>query len=285
MPFTLSHAAAVLPGIRRDGSGRGPFLASALVMGSFAPDMTYFTASVVPGAMEFGSVTHSLTGVLTVDTLITAALVGVWLLLREPLAALLPAAWRGRFHALARGAAGGPGGGAGPSAVRAAGAFYLSAVVGSLTHVLWDAFTHLDRYGTNTWPWLSSYYGPFPLYTYLQYGSSVLAAGALLRFLGTALRRIPAGDAPESVPVLDRVELWGALVWIAGCVAAGTTVRLVRLFATHADRVHNPLDVVPTVCFGAGSGLIAGLVLYAVLLRLWLRFRPATRKPAPTVVR
>ncbi|MFG2296863.1 DUF4184 family protein [Streptomyces sp. NPDC048603] len=284
MPFTLSHAAAVLPGIRRDGSGRGPFLASALVMGSFAPDMTYFTASVVPGAMEFGSVTHSLTGVLTVDALITAALVGGWLLLREPLAALLPPAWRGRLYALVRGA-GRPAGAARPSAVRAAGGFYLSAVVGSLTHVAWDSFTHLDRYGTDTWPWLSSYYGPFPLYTYLQYGSSALAAGVLVWFLGTALRRVPAGAAPGNVPVLGRAERWGALALTGGCVAVGTAVRLERLFRLAADRVHTPFDIIPTVCFGAGSGLMAGLVLYAVLLRLWLRFGPATRKPAPTGVR
>ena len=49
MPFTLSHAAAVLPGIRRDGTARGPLLASALVAGSFAPDMTYFADTAVPG--------------------------------------------------------------------------------------------------------------------------------------------------------------------------------------------------------------------------------------------
>lgn len=55
MPFTLSHAAAVLPGIRRNGTARGPLFASALVAGSFAPDMTYFAASVRPEAMELGA--------------------------------------------------------------------------------------------------------------------------------------------------------------------------------------------------------------------------------------
>ena len=71
MPFTLSHAAAVLPGIRRSGTGRGPLVASALVAGSFAPDMTYYADTVVPGAMEFGEVTHAAWGVFTVDVLIT----------------------------------------------------------------------------------------------------------------------------------------------------------------------------------------------------------------------
>lgn len=62
LPFTLSHAAAVLPALRRDGTARGPLVASALVAGSFSPDMTYFAATAFPGAMELGDVTHSPSG-------------------------------------------------------------------------------------------------------------------------------------------------------------------------------------------------------------------------------
>ena len=47
MPFTLSHAAAVLPALRRDGGGRGRLVPSVLVAGSFAPDATYYAASVM----------------------------------------------------------------------------------------------------------------------------------------------------------------------------------------------------------------------------------------------
>lgn len=100
MPFTLSHAAAVLPAVRRDGTGRGPLVPSLLVAGPFAPDMTYYAASVLPGAMEFGDFTHSFAGVFTFDVLVSWALVGVWLVLREPLVALLPRARQGRVAAL-----------------------------------------------------------------------------------------------------------------------------------------------------------------------------------------
>ena len=103
MPFTLSHAAAVLPAIRRTGRARGPLVASALVLGSFAPDTFYFADAVVEGVMPYGVFTHSLPGVLTADAALTAALVAYWLLLREPLLALLPRAWRGRVHAVVRG--------------------------------------------------------------------------------------------------------------------------------------------------------------------------------------
>ncbi|TBO54546.1 DUF4184 family protein, partial [Streptomyces kasugaensis] len=173
MPFTLSHAAAVLPAVRRTGAARGPLIASALVAGSFAPDVTYFADSLIPGAMLFGTFTHSLRGVLTVDVLITAALVGGWLLLREPLVALLPRARQGRVHALVRGRPWRP---HRPGQLTAsAGWFCLSAVLGSTTHVVWDAFTHPGLWGTRLLPVLDRTIGGRPLTMYLQYGTSALA--------------------------------------------------------------------------------------------------------------
>ncbi|MFD7627241.1 DUF4184 family protein [Streptomyces sp. NPDC059851] len=277
MPFTLSHAAAVLPAVRRTGRARGPLVASALVLGSFAPDTFYFADAVVGGVMQYGGFTHSLPGVLTADALLTAVLAACWLLLREPLVALLPRARQGRVHALLRGEdwrGGSDGRGARRPAVLVLW-FYLSAVLGSLTHVVWDSFTHLDRWGTNALPRLGEpiAFG-YPLYTYLQYGSSAVAAGGLLWFAATALRRTPDRPAPAAVPVLRRAEVLVSAVLVAGCVAAGVTTRLMRFF-TFYDRIRSPLDIIPTVCFGAGAGLAVGLLLYGALVRLRHR-RPAT---------
>ncbi|MER6318747.1 DUF4184 family protein [Streptomyces sp. NPDC001581] len=284
MPFTLSHAAAVLPAIRRTGRARGPLVASALVLGSFAPDTFYFTDAVVEGVMAYGSFTHSLAGVFTLDAVITAALVGCWLLLREPLIALLPRGWRGRVHAFVRGEEWRE-----RRRLRALTAwFYVSAVVGSLTHVVWDSFTHIDRWGTNALPELEEPLAfDLPLYSYLQYGTSAVAACALLWFTVTALRRLPASPAPASVPVLGRAEIWGALALVVGCVAAGVTMRVLRFF-TFFDRIRTPLDIIPTVCFGAGGGLAVALLLYGVLVRLrhrgdrGARTDEETRTPVPT---
>ncbi|MGW0751674.1 DUF4184 family protein [Streptomyces sp. NPDC002587] len=285
MPFTLSHAAAVLPAVRRSGRARGPLVASALVLGSFAPDTFYFADAIVEGVMSYGAFTHSLPGVLTADAVLTAALVGCWLLLREPLTALLPRAWRGRVHAFVRGEHW-----RGRQLPSLALWFYLSAVTGSLTHVVWDSFTHLDRWGTNALPALGEplAFG-LPLYTYLQYGSSAVAACALLWFTVTALRRLPASPVPAAVPPLTRAELWGALALVAICLAAGVTLRVVRFF-TFFDRIRSPLDIIPTVCFGAGGGLAVGLLLYGVLVRLRHRGDRGdrgrsyedTRTPVPT---
>ncbi|MCX4525322.1 MULTISPECIES: DUF4184 family protein [unclassified Streptomyces] len=287
MPFTLSHAAAVLPAIRRTGRARGPLVASALVLGSFAPDTFYFLDAVVEGVMGYGEFTHSLTGVVTADAALTAALVACWLLLREPLVALLPPAWRGRVHTLVRGE---------DWRTRRLPSlalwFYLSAVIGSLTHVIWDSFTHLDRWGTNALPDLGRplAFG-LPLYTFLQYGSSALAACALAWFAGTALRRLPRSSAAASVPVLGRTETLAAIALLLVCVGAGVTMRVIRFF-TFFDRIRTPLDIVPTVCFGAGAGLAVGLLLYGTLVRLRHRRRHGdhgsdreaddTRTPVPT---
>ncbi|MEV3991760.1 DUF4184 family protein [Streptomyces sp. NPDC049837] len=265
MPFTLSHAAAVLPGIRRSGTGRGPLAASALVMGSFSPDMTYFADTAIPGAMLFGDVTHSLLGVLTVDVLIAAALVAVWLMVREPLLALVPARWQGRVHALVRGESWRERQPAG-LAVR----FYVSAVIGAATHVVWDLFTHADRWGMKVLPVLGEVVAGFPMYLYAQYGGSAVALVVLVWFVGGALRRIPpetAVRAPASVPVLDRRGRWLAAGLLGACVAVGIVHRCVRWYA-YWGRIDTPLDIIPTACFGAGAGLAAGLLLYGAGMRL-----------------
>lgn len=273
MPFTLSHAAAVLPGIRRSGEGRGPLLASALVAGSFAPDITYYADTVVPGAMEFGEVTHAVWGVFTVDVLITGAVLALWLMLREPLVALLPRAAQGRVHTFVRGRRR-ERGGLGPAE---AGWFVLSAVIGSGTHVVWDAFTHHDRWGTDLLPVLNRSVGGFPVFQFVQYGSSAVALAVLAWFTYTGLRRTGAVPAPESVPVLGRAERRWSGAFLAVCVLLGVIHRCARWYAWFG-RIDTPLDIIPTACFGAGAGLAAGLVLYGAWMRL-LRKPSGPRPP------
>ncbi|MGY4921608.1 DUF4184 family protein [Streptomyces sp. 900105755] len=276
MPFTLSHAAAVLPAVRGDGTGRGRLVPSVLVAGSFAPDLTYYAASAVPDAMEFGDFTHSFTGVLTVDVLFAWALVALWLLVREPLVALVPRARQGRVAALLR--CGAPRARAGLSV---AAWWYVSAVLGGLTHVVWDAFTHHDRWGTRLIPAIGHSLAGMPLYTLLQYGSSVAGAAVLAVSAVRAVRRAPDGE-PVGVPLLSVRDRWWAGAGIAGCALLAAVQRAVRWWE-YRGAVAKPWELLPTVLFGAGAGLLLGVLGYAVAVRVW---RPApvadgVRRSAP----
>ncbi|MFG3020342.1 DUF4184 family protein [Streptomyces sp. NPDC048254] len=282
MPFTLSHAAAVLPAVRGDGTGRGRLVPAVLVAGSFSPDLTYYAASAVPDAMEFGAFTHSFTGVFTVDVLFSWALVALWVLVREPLVALLPRTRQGRLAALLR--CGAPRARAGLSVTAR---WYVSAVLGALTHVVWDAFTHHDRWGTRLIPAIGRHVAGVPLYTLLQYGTSAVAAAVLGVFVLRALRRAPAGE-PVGAPLLSAGDRWWAGAGIAGCALLAAVQQATRF--TELRRVAAPARVVagdgraywgstakpwellPTVLFGAGAGLLLGVLGYAVAVRVW---RPA----------
>lgn len=295
MPFTISHAAAVLPAVRRDGTGRGALVPSLLVAGSFAPDVTYFAASAVPGAMEFGDFTHSFSGVFTIDVAIAAVLVALWRLLREPVIALLPGRVRGRVLVVARGAGGARGGFA--SGGSASGAFawerrpvaavwwwYVSAVLGAATHVVWDAFTHLDRWGMRVFPVLGERIAGSPLYWYAQYGGSAVALVVIALFVVSAVRRVTssaAADARAALPQLSVSERWVAALVIGGCVAVAAGVRTVRWW-TYWGAAAKPWEIIPTLCFGGGAGLVLGLVVYALLVRG--RRGPADRGEAPAPV-
>ncbi|POX40365.1 DUF4184 domain-containing protein [Streptomyces sp. Ru73] len=274
MPFTLSHAAAVLPALRHDGTARGPLLASALVAGSFAPDLTYFADTVVPGAMAFGEFTHAPLGVLTVDTLCAALLVGFWLLVRGPLLAVLPRSWRGRWWALVRGRNWRE-----LSRGRIVASFWCSAVVGALTHIVWDAFTHPGRWGVRLLPVLREQAAGWPVYAYVQYGTSALALVVLAWFVRSAFRRARHGAVPEALPALGlRARLWcGVLLTVCVLVAAG--YRVLRAHAVYGDSAVW-FDYVPTVLFGAGSGLGAALPVWAASVHLLGRRRRRAAAPA-----
>ncbi|MES5822901.1 DUF4184 family protein [Streptomyces sp. RG80] len=258
----MSHAAAVLPALRTDGTGRSSLVPSVLVAGSFAPDMTYFAASALSGAMEFGAFTHSFPGVFTVDVLVAWALVGLWLLIREPLVALLPTRRQGRVAGLLR--CGAPRARVRLSLVLR---WYVSAALGALTHVVWDAFTHHDRWGMRLFPVLGDTIAGSPLYWYLQYGSSAAAAVVIGAFVAYALRRAPSGE-PVGVPSLSgRDRLWAAVV-IGGCALVGAVQRASRWW-DYWGSTAKPWELIPTLCFGVGAGLVLGVLVYAVGVRVW----------------
>ncbi|MEU1423206.1 DUF4184 family protein [Kitasatospora sp. NPDC005751] len=260
MPFTLSHPAAVLPLLRAAGA-RGPLVASALVAGSMAPDVPFFLESLLPGVYGQGGTTHRWWAVPTVDVAIAGVLVAGWHgLLRAPLLALLPERWAGAAEALTVRRGGGA----------SAAWFAGSAALGAATHVGWDAFTHEGRLGVRLLPVLDRTVAGLPLYTVLQYGSSALALAALAGHLARAARAV---EPVRPAPALPAGARRAAVAVLGAATAAGVVHRLVPLR-------RNPI---PEFCFGAGAGLAAGAVGYALVHavagRLAGRRRAAGRLP------
>jgi hypothetical protein len=184
VPFTASHVAAVLP------LARGPLTLSALAAGSMAPDLPYY-APVFVGGMT----THSLIGSVGVDALLGALLFALWHgFLARPALAAAPAALQQRVPADAMT----------PLVARLSGPvailwIYVSLCVGSVTHVVWDAFTHPGRWGTQHVTWLHTVHGGLAGHKWAQYGSGVLGACVVGLALLLWLRRTaPMGPVAQS---------------------------------------------------------------------------------------
>jgi hypothetical protein len=278
MPFTLSHAVAVLPGLRRDASGavrgRGPLIGVALVAGALAPDVPYFAESLVRGMYTYGRTAHSTAGVVLVDPLIAAGLTVGWLFVRDPVLKLLPGRVRERVRTVL---GGGPGGGSGrPWTARTAGWFWASAAAGASTHVIWDAFTHAGRWGVLLVPVLDREFHGMPLFQYAQYGSSAASLVLLGAWWARAVRNAsPAAETPLTGDGAARRELpvWARLLGaagIAGAAAVGAGVRCLHWYELYGGTI---AGMVPAAMFGGGAGLAAGSLLYAAADRLLTRRR------------
>ena len=173
MPFTVSHAAAVLP-LQR--FAKLPL--TALMVGSMAPDFGYFFSHQASRAL-----THSFSGLF-----IFALPVGlfVWLfyvaLLEKATITLLSDRWHTRFaHTDAITL---------PLVARAS----LAIILGAITHLLWDSFTHRGTFVTDAVPALLASTPGFswlPIYHLLHALSSVVGLAILLRW-ARHLHRQPA---------------------------------------------------------------------------------------------
>ena len=199
MPFTLAHPAAAVP-LRR---WLGPGSLSALVVGSLTPDLPYFLPLGV-----LGRESHSPAGLLWFC--LPAGLLGFVLhevLIRPLVLALLPArvACRLELRSWAETASR-------PGAVRLVAAILL----GALTHVAWDAFTHASGPGVALFPVLRTplFDGSGPrLFKLLQHASTAIGLALLVLwsrrwYMGASVVRTPSG---HGLPPRLAAVLWSLL--------------------------------------------------------------------------
>ncbi|GAA1613291.1 MULTISPECIES: DUF4184 family protein [Kribbella] len=257
MPFTLAHPAAVLPLVRR------PFVASALVAGAVAPDLLYVGAvyriatQYINGNFTL-TLTHKFTSAFWLDPLLALLLLLVFnLVVKRPLIALAPPALAARL----------PAGRLHVPGVKVLLWTVVSAVVGALTHVVWDSFTHGDGYFVRRFPDSVG-----DVNRILQYVSTVGGCLILAIWLYRWYRRTPATvTVGDKLPAWIRYGVLGALLVFA---AVGAIVELNRVEGDLAGET-----AVRVILSGPVSGGLAALGWYLIVWHL-ARLRRVVRRDA-----
>ncbi|NHA67255.1 DUF4184 family protein [Phycicoccus flavus] len=255
MPFTPAHVAAVLPAL----GDRRPAWAvpAALVVGSMVPDVLYF----VPFG-DHRALSHSLRGVLTLDLALGLAFVALWWVVAAPvLHDLSPRAVRSRT----------------PVPHRPGGRVWLWAVpgvvLGSLTHLAWDGFTHADGWAVARWSVLGTTMGGLPLWHLAQYVSGLAGVALVLVRAGRRLARAPVVEhaTPVATPAQRRAA-WAVL--LAAPVLGGPALALDALGAgLHPELLLYLVVVRGVSAFGLASVLVAAA---------WFLRRATVAEPRPT---
>jgi len=265
MPFTFAHPAAVIPLHR---ALRRHVVLSALVIGSMAPDFQNF----LPFDVDRGE-SHSLAGMfwfcLPLGMLLYLAF---HLLLKKPLHELLPPAIAA-LPAIRQ---------SGPRLPSASGpTIVLSLLLGTLTHLGWDALTHQSFLSVAIFPFLSAHLfsvGSYHVYPYklLQHISTVGGVLLLWHWIQCWLRQTPKAPQPLATPLAsrDRHTIIGILLSAPPLIGVG--------MAAHAFHISYGLmelrDVVREAVVTTISSFGLLLMAYGMVWHAFLTQRKPTAK-------
>jgi hypothetical protein len=266
MPFTISHAAAVLPFTRPLARWR---LLSAAVIGSMVPDFGWFLPWR-PARFE----THSLDALLTFC--LPVGLASYWvfqLLIRTPIMELLPPGAYARWHWSKA-----------PADYRSLKQWIWAAcglLAGAITHLIWDGFTHEGGRGVRMLPILEepvAYIDGHPLrgLRLVQDLNSLIGLIAVVLVVAYGLR--PGKAADRALP--RRLQARERYPWIAAyAVTAAALTGTFFLFRHPPGPSSIPSLIVPlsSAAIAILRGLAAALI--AVSIALTIRLRRAGRDP------
>jgi Domain of unknown function (DUF4184) len=261
MPFTISHAAAVLPFSRFLARYR---LLSAAIIGSMAPDFSRLTPWH-PARFE----THSAISLLTYSLPVGLACYWIFqLLMKTPLMELLPDGAYSRWREFA-----------GPAQYSSLRQWILAAcgvLAGAVTHLVWDAFTHEGARGVRMIPELND-----PMVAIgshhlagtrlVQDASSLLGLLLVVAIFAYSLRRgRGAGSAgPRALRAGERRVWIAAYVLAAAALSGGLfLMKFPEGFAAQG------LTQVDGAAIAVLRGLAAALFSVSLCLNWRLRARP-----------
>jgi Domain of unknown function (DUF4184) len=189
MPWTFAHPAAVLP-LRPLCPHRLSF--GALVVGSVSPDIGYYVS-----CFDLARAAHTLLGLVAICLPTGLALTALARALHRPVAALLPNPHRQAVLSL-------------PQMPKLLYPTMLwkvsiSILIGAMTHVTWDSFTHATGYLVTKLPILR---GPafvvgtrtVPVFELLQHASTALGVAVVLLVYVRWLRSVERETVAASHP-------------------------------------------------------------------------------------
>ena len=245
MPFTVSHVAAVLPLHR---IFKLPL--TALMVGSMAPDFGYFFSYEASRPL-----THSFMGLF-----IFALPVGllVWLFyvafLEKATITLLSDRWHTRFaHTEA----------ITPSLIARAS---IAILLGAVTHLLWDSFTHRGTFMTRAFPALlgpTPGIGWMPWYHFLHGLSSVVGLVLLIAW-AQQLHRQPAKSLIRPYTIRARTRIGANWMLLASSLLVGLWHWLPYAHAYYDEQLFS-------AAIGTMSGFFAAWCVIA--LGMWINAR------------
>ncbi|MEU4193675.1 DUF4184 family protein [Kribbella sp. NPDC026611] len=301
MPFTLAHPAAVLPLVRRPFVASALVAGAVAPDLLYVGPIYRFATQTINGNFTI-TYTHRFTSALWLDPLIAVVLLIYNLLLKRPLTALAPARLAARLPAAPSPgrlpaapspgrlpAAPSPGRlPAAPSSARLTAPpsarfappahplsprwpapsillwTLVSGIIGALTHVFWDSFTHGDGYFVQHFPafFRAQVLTGWDVNRVLQYVSTIAGCLVLAIWLYRWYRR----TTPAPVTLSDHLPSWARwVVAAAGALlaAAGAAIELAR-----ADGDLGGETVVRLALSGLVSGGLAALGWYVVIWHL-----------------
>jgi hypothetical protein len=257
MPFTISHVAAVLPAARFLRRGR---VLSAVVIGSMVPDFGW----LLPWRPERFE-THSAIALVTWS--LPVGLATYWIfqyLIKTPVREILPDAAYGRslpYAPIAR--------------ITALEQWLIAAggiLVGAVTHLIWDGFTHEGARGVRMIPaideWGFAVGGrPVPGPRFLQDVSSLLGLLVVVWLLWRAWR------APSPTPIgARRLPSAQRMTWIAAYMLTAVAVGMADLLLVHSNEPYGLRGGPISHAAIAGlRGLAASALAVSACLSLWLQ--------------
>jgi uncharacterized protein DUF4184 len=221
MPFTVAHAAAVLP------FRKLKLVWSAFIIGSMAPDFPY-----IVGNVKYRDLGHFWPGVLYFTLPVSLAV--LWLfhtVFKRPVIGLLPSGMQARLRRQAGPFRFGP--------LRRFVLILISTALGIASHLVWDTFTHSQTWAWREFRWLQRsihvpLLGTVPAFAVAQYGSTIIGTSALALWTWFWYRSSQPVLDPAA-PVRSRFPLAVAMFAIAGVVGL---IRAVLIASTPITRAN-----------------------------------------------